>query len=157
MKPLLALAALATSSLIGAQALAYPVTEGGITAPEVAKVLQDKGYKAIVKTDDDGDPEVVSATEGTEFVVFFYGCNHGTRCPSLTFQAHFDTTHPTSTEDVNTWNMNKRFLKAWLNTDKTLYAEMDVEASQGFTTEALAADFDTWFAFMPEFKSNFGY
>ena len=53
--------------------------------------------------------------------------------------------------------MNKRFLKAWRNTDKTLYGEMDVDASHGLLTEGLADYVDTWAAFLPEFKSNFGY
>jgi hypothetical protein len=157
MRPLLALTALAAGALIASQAQAYRVEEGGITAPEVAKVLQDKGYKAVVKTDEDGDPEVESAADGTDFVIFFYGCNHGPRCPSITFQTHFDTTHPTSVDDVNTWNMNKRFMKAWLNTDKTLYGEMDVDVSHGFLTEGLAEYVDVWSQFLPEFKSNFGY
>ena len=157
MKPFIALAAVAVGALIATQAQAYKVEEGGITAPEVAKVLQDKGYKAIVKTDDDGDPEVDTAVDGTDVVIFFYGCNHGPRCPSITFQSDFDSSHGVTAEDVNTWNADKRFIKGWLNTDKVLYGEMDVDVSHGFSTENLAEYVDTWAAFLPEFKQKFGY
>jgi hypothetical protein len=157
MKPFLALAALAAGALIATQAQAYKVEEGGITAPEVAKVLEAKGYKAAVKTDDDGDPEVESTVDGTDLVIFFYGCNHGPRCPSITFQSDFDSSHPTSLDDANSWNADKRFIKAWLNTDKVLYGEMDVDVSHGFTTENLAEYVDTWADFLPEFKKRFGY
>ena len=95
--------------------------------------------------------------DGTDVVIFFYGCNHGPRCPSITFQSDFDSSHGVTAEDVNTWNADKRFIKGWLNTDKVLYGEMDVDVSHGFSTENLAEYVDTWAAFLPEFKQKFGY
>src|SRR5271167_707064 len=61
MKHISGLAALAVGAFLASQAMAYQIKDGGITAPEVAKVLQDKGYKAEITTDDEGDPKVKSA------------------------------------------------------------------------------------------------
>ena len=148
----LSLAALAAGSLIASHAIA-----DGITAPDVAKVLQDKGYKAVVGVDSDGDPKVSSGAEGVNFTVFFYGCNHTQRCASLTFQAAFHIEGGLSSDKINGWNRDKRFLKGWLDKTNDPYCEMDVDAEHGVAAEALGSWIDNWVAGLPEFKTYVGF
>ena len=156
MKVLLGLAGLAACAAVATIAKAGPI-EGGVTAGQVASVLQQKGYKADVGTDDDGDPKVKSAAEGVNFTVFFYGCNHTTHCTSVTFQAGFHVDGGVALDKVNGWNRDKRFLKTWLDKVNDPYIEMDVDADHGFTTESLAEYVDTWASGIPEFKSYIGF
>jgi hypothetical protein len=156
MNKIVGVASLVAGLALASAALAYPI-RGGITAPEVAKVLQDKGYKAEVGVDDDGDPKVTSAAEGVKFTVFFYGCNHTPHCTSLTFQAGFHIEGGLTAEKINAWNRDKRFLKGWLDKTNDPYGELDIDAGEGFTTEALAAYADTWDSYLSEFKTFIGY
>ena len=156
MKTMTAVVSVTAVLAMAQSALAYPI-HGGITAPVVAKVLQDKGYKAEVGVDDEGDPKVTSMAEGVKFTVFFYGCNHTPRCSSLTFQAGFHIEGGLTAEKMNGWNRDKRFLKGWLDKTNDPYGEMDVDAGEGFTTESLANYVDTWDSSLAEFKTYIGY
>jgi hypothetical protein len=151
------LAALAAGALVASSAGAYQIHDGGITAAEVAKVLQDKGYKAQVGVDDDGDPKVSSATDGTNFTVFFYGCNHTPRCSSITLQSAFHIDGGMTAARINDWNKDKRFLKGWLDNVNDPFVEMDLDVEHGFLTEGLANNLDTWAAILPQFKKFIGF
>lgn len=148
----LSLAAIVAGTLIASHAYA-----DGITAPEVAKVLQDKGYKAVVGVDDDGDPKVSSAAEGVNFTVFFYGCQHTPRCTSITFQAAFHIEGGLTPEKINGWNRDKRFLKGWLDKTSDPYCEMDIDAEHGLAVQTLDDWIDDWVAGIPEFKTYIGF
>jgi hypothetical protein len=152
----LGLAGLAAVMALGSVARAAPI-EGGLTAREVADVLQAKGYKAEVTPDDTGDLKVKSAADQTNFTIFFYGCNHTRRCTSVTFQAGFHVDGGVPLEKVNAWNRDKRFLKTWLDKVNDPYIEMDVDAEHGFSSEALAENIDTWVSGLPEFKTYLGF
>ncbi|MEI9926776.1 MAG: hypothetical protein WDN44_02535 [Sphingomonas sp.] len=46
-----------------------------ITQPTVVvQVLQEEGYKAVLKKNDSGRPYVESAANGSNFTVEFFGC-----------------------------------------------------------------------------------
>jgi hypothetical protein len=157
MKLVFALAAVAAGALLATQAQAYQIKDGGISAQEVAMVLQSKGYAAAVGVDDDGDPKVTSAADGTRFTIFFYGCKHTERCSSLTFQSAFHIEGGMTLERINAWNKDKRFLKGWLDNVNDPYVEMDLDVEHGFLTEGLANNIDTWTAWLPEFKKYIGF
>jgi len=155
MKRLMGLSAVATAVLLTASPAA--AQEGGVTAKDVARVLQDKGYQAAIGVDDEGDPKVTSATDGVKFTIFFYGCNHGPRCTSLTFQAGFHLQGGLTPEKINGWNRDKRWLKGWLDNTNDPFCDMDVDAEGGFTTDTLGAYIDTWAEMIPSFKSYIGF
>jgi hypothetical protein len=153
-----AYAALAAGFLFTTTAAqAYPLPEGGVTANEIAKILIAKGYKAEVGKDDDGDPKVASAADGSNFTVFFYGCNHGPRCTSITFQSAFHLDGGMTAEKINGWNRDKRFLKGWLDKVNDPFCEMDIDTESGFTSDSLDSYIDTWVAGLPEFKTYIGF
>jgi hypothetical protein len=156
MKMILGLAAIAAGALVATGATAYPFG-GTISAPEVAKVLQAKGYKAEVGVDDDGDPRVKSAADGTNFTVFFYGCKHTPKCTSLTFQSGFHIEGGLTAEKINGWNRDNRFIKGWLDKVNDPYGEMDIDAEDGFTSEALGSYIDDWVNILPSFKTYIGF
>ncbi|HUO11807.1 MAG TPA: YbjN domain-containing protein [Caulobacteraceae bacterium] len=155
-KQLIGLSALVFAASTALPAAAVPL-EGGLTATQVARVLQDKGYKAVIGVDDTGDPKVTSAAEGVNFTIFFYGCNHGPRCTSLTFQAGFHIDGGLTAEKINGWNRDKRWLKGWLDNTNDPFCDMDIDAEHGFSSELLDSYIDTWAEMLPAFKSYIGY
>jgi hypothetical protein len=157
MRPPLFAVLLAAAGLFAPPLAARPITDGGITAPEVAQVLQDKGYKAEVGTDSGGDPMVKSATDGSNFTVFFYGCNHGPRCSAIQFHAGFHLDKGMTTEKINEWNRANRFGRGFIDDEHDPNVEMDLDVEHGFLSEGLANNVDTWAAVLPAFKKFIGF
>ena len=86
--------------------------------------------------DDDGDPKVTSTIDDVHLTVFFYGCDHGRSCQSITFQSAFHVDGGVPLEKINAWNRDKRFLKTWLDKVSDPFCEMDIDAEAGLTPTA---------------------
>lgn len=153
MKPIAIAAALAVVALSPAAASAGMLPDGGVTASEVAKALQDKGYRAEVTTGSDGDPLIKSAADGTNFRILFYSCSKAQRCASIQFVAAFDLEDGLKLSKINSWNQSKRFGRAYLDDEMDPFVEMDVDFEHGATSEAIANNIDTWAAVLPAFKT----
>lgn len=150
-------AAVVASGLWASGAVAGPIADGGLTAKEVARWLQDQGYKAELKVGESGKPYVRSAAEGVSFSIYLYDCKAGDRCASLQFSASFDLDKPMDLKVVNAWNRDKRFLKAYLDDEGDPFVEYDASVSPGGSYEALNDDFLVWTSTLPAFKSHIGW
>ena len=151
---LVAAGALALAAVAPAAAAEIPA--GGLTIREVAKWLQDAGYKAELKSGDRGSSYIRSAAEGTNFSIFLYDCK-AERCASLQFYAAFDKDKPMDLKVVNAWNRDSRFLKAYLDEEGDPVIEYDASVSPGGTYEALDDDFAVWTASLGKFKTHIGW
>lgn len=141
------------AALLAAGAVqASPLTDGGATAQEIAKVLQDKGYKAQIGEDQDGDPTISSAADGSNFQVYFFGCKAG-RCNSIQFHAAYDLANGMALERINTWNRTKRFGRAFLDDVQDPFVQMDVDLEHGSTTESVSNNLDTWLQVQRAFRT----
>ncbi|MGK6355314.1 YbjN domain-containing protein [Sphingomonas sp. DT-207] len=125
-----------------------------ISTPEgVAKVLLEEGYKAEIKKNDDGDPFILSAANGSSFTIEFYGCEKDV-CTSAQFFAWYKKEPWYSVELVNRWNAEKRFIKAAIDKDGDFATYMDV-TTLGKTTYANFADTIDWWSVMSGEVSKF--
>ncbi len=140
----------AFSAATAAQAELYP--GAGVTAKDVAAVLQARGYQASIEKDSTGDPLVRSAVDGTKFRVAFYGCDPGPRCSALEFIVGFDLTNGMEMARINKWNRDQRFGHAFLDDESDPYIQLDLNADNGFTSESLSGYVDTWASLVPHFK-----
>ena len=136
-------------------ASAAPLPDGGVTAQDVARVLQSKGFQAEVTTDKQGDPLVRSNSGGAKFGVYFYECKGRQRCPSIQFSAGFASTGITP-QKVAEWNRSKRFGRVYLDKEDDPWVEMDIDVEHGANTEAVANDLDRWTSVMGEFMRYIG-
>jgi hypothetical protein len=151
----LAAAALALAGATSAAAAAYP--DGGVTAAQVAAVLQANGYKAEISKDSQGDPLISSAAEGTSYKIHFYGCHSTPRCAAVEFLVGFDLPNGMTMDKVNKWNRDGRFAHAYLDDENDPYLQLDLNTSPGFTSESLGSYVDTWTAWLPKFKTYIGF
>ncbi len=156
-KKLVALSVAAAFLAASSSADAYPVPDGGITAQEVASVMQAKGFVADIDKDADGDPRIKSATDGGSFYVYFYGCHGGPRCSAIQFESAFHLKDGMTLVQINQWNKSHRFGRAYLDDVMDPYVEMDLDVEHGFLTEGLANNLDTWIALLPDFKKFIGW
>jgi hypothetical protein len=152
------LTAVCLAATAPATATAGLLPDGGVTAQEVAAVLQEKGYKAEITTDSTGDPTVMTAADGSNVSIYFYDCKgEGPRCTSIQFVSAFDIDDGMSLSKINLWNRENRFGRAYLDDENDPFVEMDVDVEHGFTTESLATWIDTWIHVLPRFKSFIGF
>jgi hypothetical protein len=135
------------------QAAALP--DGGITAQEMADRLRAAGFPAEQSTDRDGDPLLKSAYEGTRFSIYFYECDHGSRCKSIQFAAGWEKVGTTQ-QRIAEWNRTKRFGRAYLDRTNDPWVEMDVDLEHGATIEAVANDIDRWRAVLRDYRKFLG-
>lgn len=104
----------------------------------IVDALQKAGYKAKLTTDDTGDPEVDSAASGYSFQILFYDCVEHKQCAAIQFYSSFKA-DPTYTEAfANKWNIDKRFLRAYVNAKKELIFDHDVTTIGGLSQRNFA-------------------
>jgi hypothetical protein len=156
MRKPLALSVALLGLMIAAPAMARPLPDGGVTAQEVAGVLQEKGYKAQVTKDKDGDPMVRSASGGVDFLILYYECKGRQRCPSIQFYAGFKK-KGVAPARIAEWNATKRFGRAYLDDESDPRVEMDVDLEHGANTEAVANDMERWVIVLSEFTKFIGW
>lgn len=83
----------------------------GFDPTAMAGLLRQWGYRAELRYDKDGEPEIVSGVEGISFLIFMYDCtkNRPQRCKSYQFWASFSDLEPPMTmAKINEWNETKR-------------------------------------------------
>ena len=150
MRRLRMIAAVAILALpAGSHAAALP--GGGVTAQEVARVLQAKGYRAEVGKADDGTPKINNGLDGSSFTVWFYTCKSD-RCAAIQFAAGFDLKDGVSLAKINAWNRDKRFGRGYLDEEMNPYVQYDVDFEIGGTTEAIGNAVEVWASVFPTFK-----
>jgi hypothetical protein len=154
MKTIVAGLSLASALMFAASASAAEIHADGMTGAEVAKWMQDAGYKAELTKDDGGDPMINSAANGASFKVYFYDCDKAQlRCKALQFSAGFDLKTPLTLEKINEWNRKNRYLKAYLDDDKDPYVQYDVNVNAGRTVAGLDDDFGVWTGMLDDFTT----
>ena len=146
-----ALAAVATTCTVPATAQILNVRD-----PElVAELLRKEGYQAKVDPKKEGeDPVITSAASGSTFGVYFYNCEKGKNCQSIQFYAGFQKPKMDLAR-VNAWNRDKRFGRAYLDTDGDAAIEMDVNIEPGGMPRELFADnLSIWSDLIGEFRTR---
>lgn len=130
-------------ALFSSAASARDLPPGGMTIDEVVSWLQNAGYGAEIRTDNNGVRNVYSSTSGTNFHVYMFDCKQN-RCGSFQFYAGFDTKGTQSAVQMNTWNRNHRWTRAYVDSVNDPWLEYDVDLTPGGTYELLNDEFATW-------------
>lgn len=154
MKITIAAAAFCIAALGAMPAAAATFPAGGVTAADVAAALKDQGLEAEISVDDWGDPLIKSRSGARTWHILFYDCDsRKTRCASYQFRIGLDLSNGITYARCNSWNDTKRFARCMLDNEMDPYLKWDLEAINGFTSEALAASVEHWIAIVPGFAS----
>jgi hypothetical protein len=139
--------------------LCATTSSGGIymnesfTVEEIAELIRDEGYKALVTIDEDEDAFIASASDGTDWYVLMHG--FAPFFDSISFRCLLcSETDPV--EDCNKFNNDYRFLKLYRVVDegavKGKYfarAEMDCDFAGGVSELMVSATIRRWIACLP--------
>ena len=111
---------------------------------QIAAYLRAEGYAAQVSTDKDGDPVISTRSQGARYSIYFYGCEGGTGCTSITFDSAFQPTKKSSLEHLNAWTFTKRYAYAVQRADKTIALRMDILMLGGLSQEGFKETVSLW-------------
>lgn len=112
-----------------------------------------KGYGSASLEVKDGDPFISGRIEGSKYGIYFYGCKSGKKCTNIQFSAGWSGVK-TSLSDINAWNRDKRFSKAYLDSVNDPNLEMDVNLDSGVSKANLEDTFDFWVTGLRTFKKT---
>ena len=136
----------------GAQAQA---TLDGSQVDEILNLARGYG-SATLEAQSNGDPKIAGKVEGVTYQVFFMNCTNNTNCEDLNFYAGFADNKPTL-EVINAWNRDKRFGKAYLDSDLDAVIEFDLNLVHGVTRENLDAAFSLWTLILDQYTTYIGH
>jgi hypothetical protein len=116
------------------------------------KALQDKGYKAELTTVA-GEPAINSGAGGVRFSIFFENCTDGKACTTVTFYTGF-TDLDATLEQVNEWNRNSRFARAFVDKEGDPVLRMDVDLDHaGIPVANFNEYLDVWSSLAPKYAN----
>jgi hypothetical protein len=132
----------------------HPIPDGGLTLEEIAAWLQGGGYSAKIVTAQDGKRHILSNTLGVPFDIFTPGCTAG-RCASITLVIAFATKGKFDVSQLNEWNSDVPWCKAYYDTVNDPCLDMDISLSPGGTYESLNDLFATWNTVLGRFIAKY--
>ncbi|EYD76735.1 hypothetical protein Rumeso_01693 [Rubellimicrobium mesophilum DSM 19309] len=139
---------------------AAPAAGGLVVASDpqgVVSAIQALGYTATLGTDGAGDPTITGEVEGTQFNVYFYGCQDHADCQWLIFSAGFDLPNGSTLDAMNTWNQNNLVGQAYLDNEQDPFLNYFVTTTGGMTQENFADAVDWWKVAVGNFKTEIGF
>lgn len=120
-------------------------------------VLQSLGYQA--KLDASGKvPSIDTAAAGWKFSIHFQNCKEGKDCEDLLFYAGWEAGEKKPTlEQVNEFNRDNRFGRAYIDKDQDAVIEMDVIFTDKLMSrKALEEHLDVWSMTLGTFAKHIG-
>jgi hypothetical protein len=140
-----------------ALALAGPAaaqTVDGASVDEILAIAKTYG-SATLASQSNGDPKVSGQIEGIPYTVYFMNCTNNADCEDVNFYSGFLDNKP-DLETINAWNRDKRFGKAYLDTDLDAVVEWDVNLEHGVTSENMDAAFALWWLILDQYTTYIG-
>ena len=151
MKSAVFTAAMAIGLLV-APSFAKDLPAGGLSVEDVAKWLQDGGYKAAIVTAKDGTKNIKTAVDGSDVLVDMYDCNSTQKCPSIQFAVGFETKGESNATKMNDFNRDNRWIRTYVDNKGDSWIAMDVDLYPGGTKEGLDDQFTVFHDLLVSFK-----
>jgi hypothetical protein len=122
----------------------------GVTAAEVARILQDAGYSAKIGKAGDGGPRIDSIMADVDVVIDFYDCE-ADRCGSLRFTTALDLEHGTTWQAINEFNSEYRYASAYLDEAMDPFIEYDFEVVNTDQKAYIRSQIELWVEVLGDF------
>jgi hypothetical protein len=128
----------------------------GNQAEEILNIARGYGA-ATLEYADNGSPRITGKIEGVSYTIYFLNCDEsGKSCEDLNFYAGFLDNKQTF-ESINAWNRDRRFGKAYLDSDLDAVIEYDVNLEFGVTQKNFDATFSLWSLLLDRYAIYIGF
>lgn len=152
LRKLIAGAAFAGLAAMPAQA---QTVVNGTNVDEILAAARVHGAADVGDLSPDGNPTIAGEIGGINYQLFFMNCTEGV-CEDINFYAGFRNFKPTL-DVINDWNRDKRFGKAYLDSDLDAVVEFDVNLENGVTQANLDATFEIWALILDQYTTYIGF
>jgi hypothetical protein len=133
----------ASTSIVNAQDTRVVQT---VTSAQMKSFFQDQGFTNV---EVDSDDDLIVRMQGYRILVFVRGNDYS----SIMYRFSLGETSATM-RDVNDWNMNKKYSKAYLDNDGDPVLEMDVDLDGGVTIARIKDSIRTFNLSLSEFLKD---
>ncbi len=151
---LLLATATALASVLTAPAHAELVGAGRTAV--IADIVKAQGMKADIKQTD-GEPDYIeSSHDGLKYLILFMNCDDSQRnCKTIQFYMGYNDAKDTTLDELNSWNRDKRFARAYRDEQGDPVLEMDLDLDfNGIPRENVGEALNTWKALMEAFQTH---
>ncbi len=131
-------------------------TYEAVSADALALVLDSMNIEYEQRTDGVGDPLFAFEIEGYTVRLFTFGCE-GDTCSSLQMYAGFSMSTPPALKDINKWNMEKRFSRAYLDDEGDPVVESDLDLEGGVSLGAVREFIETFELVLIAYAEHIGF
>ena len=120
----------------------------------IKAIVESQGWPATIVAKPGDDPYIESNRGGLKFLVLFMNCDEGKKCKTLQYYMGFNDAKSVSIEQLNKWNSEKRFARAYRDGSGDPVLEMDVDLDfAGLPRENLSYSLSTWAALMDAYRA----
>jgi hypothetical protein len=157
--PMQFLAALIALVLSFVPAAAQTSCTNIVDGSDPSKIFQiARGHgSAEIGTDNRGDPKVDGRMHGVKYQIYFYGCKNGENCTTVQFRAGFTQNQKQTVEQMNAWNVSKRFGKAAIDKDGDATIEFNVNLRGGVCNANFDETVGWWSTILREFLTHINF
>lgn len=156
MKTISALAGMAMAVGLATPALAEQILASN--PQSLVNFFFDQGVPAQLTTDSVGDPLVEIRVNSATYQIFFYDCTENKDCLALQFYSGYKLDSPVSLETVNSWNTDRRFVRAYRTDEGAARIEMDIATSKdGVSARDFKDLYDLWIESVGLFEQRIGF
>lgn len=121
---------------------------------DLAAILQSAGYRAEVAVVN-SRPRIRTGMNGFNVLVLLYSCDDNSGCGSMQFSTGYAKSAQTTMSVANKWNQEKRYGKAYIDTDGNLALEYDVSFFGGVTRDYIKESAGTFESLLADFRNIF--
>jgi hypothetical protein len=117
----------------------------GVNPDQMAKILQDIGYRAEILKNDEGKRRIRTRIGSWNVTLNFYSCeDKETNCKSIGLRSFFTNETKKTVAFANDWNRTKRFSKVYIDNDNDVNIEFDLLFRNGVTQANIRASLDVF-------------
>jgi hypothetical protein len=103
---------------------------------DLAGILKDAGYRAEM-VHENGRYRIRTGMGGRRVTLYLY-CDDSGNCQSVTWELSFSASPDFTVTLCNKWNRDRRYAKAYIDTDGGIVVQYDVAFAGGVTKENVA-------------------
>ena len=148
----LAMVAIAWTASANAQSDLIDATDPG----GMRDIIRQLGYRALLETDEYGDPRIATSVGGTTVYIYFYDCTDNADCRTIMYAGRYDPADNLTAEAMNDWNRDELFGRAYIDEDGYAWIELPVNTDGGISRANFESTFARWENIVAQFESEMG-
>jgi len=120
-------------------------------------ILTGAGYNHEVRKDEQGDPIIQIAAEGTgatKIDFIFIGCGEDPTCEDVLMRATYNSGQAEALKVVNDWNRKNRWARAYVNKKQEPTIEMDINGYGGINRDSVQNMVTSFFGIVKDFAKE---